>query len=489
MVENKNILEKKFYINAFLNVMKTAITTMFPVFTYMYVSRIFGTDGMGKLNFSKSYIMYFQLFAMLGVSNYAASCVAREKNDRHKLTVVTYEIAIINFSAMIVSYIALTVSIICFDSISRYSSIIIIYSIQILLQVIGIEWLYNGLEEFRYVTIRSAIFQVLSLAFMLIFVKNKNDLHVYAIIQVVSFGGANVFNIVHSRRYIDGLWECIKQIKPQRHLKSIVLIFFTAFFSTIFTHVDTIMLGVLVDDDAVGLYSAADKFSSLIAGLIGAISVVFLPKVAGLEKENNKDILGKAIITIFNVIQLIAIPCAVGVLLLSEEIILLFSGEDFVPAIVATRILSLRVLLSPINALMALYIFVPMKEEKNSLISTGIAAFVNIVANFILIPVIAQNGAAITTVSAEVIEMLVNLCFLRRIVKTSSIIRNTWNYIIASFPILFFYYVFSLFVNNLVIRVGLVTIVSAAVYFWLLHLLKNQYIEIIFQKTKARIRK
>ena len=61
-----------------------------------------------------------------------------------------------------------------------YQSLLLIFSVMIALTSMGMEWLYGALEEYRYITLRSLAFQLISIVLLLTLVKSKRDLFIYA---------------------------------------------------------------------------------------------------------------------------------------------------------------------------------------------------------------------------------------------------------------------------------------------------------------------
>lgn len=483
MENKKNSLSK----NAMLNVIKTAMTTVFPVLTYMYVSRIFGTTGMGQLSFSKSITAYFQLFSMLGIVNYGTSVIATHKNNEYKICESSKSLLLINIISMSVAYVLFAITILYWTRVFEYRILLIIYGIQIFLQVVGVEWLYLGLEDYKYITIRTIIVQILSLFGMFVFVHKKTDLYVYAIIQVLSTGGANLFNFFHARKYLFKKNIKINISSLKTYLTPIFTIFFMTLFANLFTQLDTSMIGLIKGDNAVGLYSAGDKLSSMIAGLIGAISMVVLPRVAFYKGNKRQDEINIILSSVVNIIFLLSIPISVGMFIYAKYIILWFSGKAFFPAIVTTKILSVRVLLAPINALFTLYYFLPIGKEKRSLIVTGAAAVLNLLLNSILIPTISYNGAAIATVSAEIIEFIIIIRLLKNDgIKCSFLLRDIYQYFIGAVGVIVVCYAIKMMIGNMYIEVTLGIFVSSIIYFIILKKCGNEYVNMLLDKIKNR---
>ena len=54
-------MTKKMGVNAALNLFKTALSIIFPLITYPYISRILGVENLGKINYTASIVGYFSL--------------------------------------------------------------------------------------------------------------------------------------------------------------------------------------------------------------------------------------------------------------------------------------------------------------------------------------------------------------------------------------------------------------------------------------------
>lgn len=224
-----------------LNVCKTLTTTFFPILTYMYVSRIFGTEGYGKINFSNSIIQYFVLLSMLGITNYATSEAAKIRDDNAKLNRFVSEIMMLNMISMMISYILLFIILKQSSRLSVYECFIFVYSFNIVLRVIGMEWLYSAVEDYFYITIRTIIVQMILLACVLLFIRTPDDIIKYAVIQVASAGGSNIFNFIHSRKYIS--FVRVRLTSVRKHLKPVMILFLMTVFINLFTQIDSTMIG------------------------------------------------------------------------------------------------------------------------------------------------------------------------------------------------------------------------------------------------------
>ena len=93
----------------------------------------------------------------------------------------------------------------------------IITSSMILFSIIGVEWLYKGLEQYRYITVRTIIFRLIALAATFLLVKEKSDYLVFAAITAFATVGSGFVNFINLRKVI--LLKFIGHYEFKRHLK------------------------------------------------------------------------------------------------------------------------------------------------------------------------------------------------------------------------------------------------------------------------------
>ncbi len=479
------ILKSNTMKNAYYNILKTLAVIIFPIITFSYASRIFLSEGMGQINFAKSLVAIFTLIAMLGIESYGTREGARLRDDKKKLSEFFKEIFLINVIAGIVSYIVLFALMYFSDKVYAYKPIILITSLLIGLTVIGVEWLYYAVEDYRFIAIRTCWMQIIALILLIVFVHDQNDLLKYVAIQLFATGGAYLINFFHARKYID--WTVKIKWRLKRHLKPILYLFLMTFLIKIFTELDVTMLGVLAGDRATGLYSSAHKISMVLSSMLGAVIGVMLPKMSYLSGKGDSEEIDGLLKNGINFLLLIGLPLVVGSYIFSSNFLEILSGHDFLKAEFCSQVLSFRSLLSPLNGLFVTNYLMSMKKDKQCICITGVAAVINIVTNYILIPLYQQDGAAFATVLAESFELIVNLFIVGRMTSISFMFYKTWKYFLATLIMIPITCIFKLFVSNIVLQLVAGTMVSALVYFFTLYIMKCTFLDRIIQIIKKKL--
>ncbi len=479
--------EKSLLQNYIFNLIKTLNSILFPIITFTYSARILGVVGVGKINFAKSIISYFTLIAMLGMNYYGTREVAKRRDDREKLSKFCVEMLIINGCTTLLAYVLLAVVMILVLPLREYGTLLMICSASIVLQGMGMEWLYQGLEEYRYIALRSVFFQVGALIAMLFWVRDESDVIPYTIITVMASHGSYILNFINAREYI--YLNRNIHYEVGKHLKPLLWLFAMAVSIELYTVLDTTMLGFSKGDSAVGLYTAAIKVERMINTLIFSINVVLMPRLSFYIGRSEMKKTTELIKIAYNYVFLLSIPAAIGLFMLSDDIIFLFSGSKFVIASQAMKIMTPIVILIPFSVITNQQTLIPMGKEKLILISTCVGAITNFTLNSILIPRYAQNGAAVGTVLAEAAVAVVCMFNVRRYFDIKDIFRTIWQYFIAALPIPVIVIMISRWKLHYVINMVCVIIISAIAYFVILMLIGNPYIREVFAAIHDRVAK
>lgn len=397
--------QKSIKQNAVLAAVKTLISLVAPIITFPYISRVLSVEALGQYNFSSSVVSYFVLLAGLGISTYAVREGAKIRENRAEISSFLSEIWVINIISTVISYVLLLFCVAFIGKLVSYRTIILIISLNILFNLYGKQWIYTIVEDFGYITLVQSAFQIITVCLTFVVIKKPEDVYKYAILNVISSSGAYVLYGLHAKKYVDLQLRKVKLSQLKRHIKPILIIFSTAVASNIYMNSDIILLGAMADDRCVGLYSAAVKVYNIVKQIILAIISVTVPRLTLYAGEKRfKELFSK----VLNMLLLLTLPAMTGVLILSDNIILIFSGNQFAEASMALRLLCVAAVFALLANLFGMSVLLPYNKENIFLKATVISAVLNIVLNILLIPYFYQNAAAFTTALSQGIVLYIH---------------------------------------------------------------------------------
>ena len=139
---------KSLKINFIMNCILTCSAYIFPLITFPYISRVLQASGNGKINFANSIVSYFVMFASLGIPVYGVRACASVRKNKKELSKTVQELLILNIIMCFITYIVLFNCVFLIDKMYEYKELIFIFSSTLILNCIGVEWLYKALEEY-----------------------------------------------------------------------------------------------------------------------------------------------------------------------------------------------------------------------------------------------------------------------------------------------------------------------------------------------------
>lgn len=406
--------QKSLKKNAFYNSIKSVMNIIFPIISFPYASRILMPERIGAVNFANSIIEYFLMIAELGIGTYAAREAARLRDNKLELTKFTREILFFNLLTTAIAYIMLIPCLFLVSKFNAYRLLLIICSTKVLFSTLGINWFYTAQEEYAYITLRHTSFQVISIVLLFTLVKTPDDYPIYAAIGVFSNVGANVFNFLYARKFIN-IFEKTK-IELRRHIKPIITFFSVSAAGKINGILDTIMLGFLAGDLSVGLYTAATKLSKMVRELITSVISTFMPRSSYLLEQKKTNEYSLLVDKVLAVVFFLSIPAATGLFILAEPLTILFCGNKYINSVPTMKLLSICIILASFNSYLNNLILTPNRLEKFLLYAQLVALAANASLNWLFITQGMKYGvewgvfgAGIATLMVEAIIPIVKL--------------------------------------------------------------------------------
>lgn len=404
-------MNKSLKINAILNIIYTIVNILFPLITFPYVSRILLVENIGKVNFFNSLANYAIVFGSLGISTYGIRAVARVKDDEEKLNKVTQELLFLNIIATIVVTVLLLISSIFVTKFKDNILLFSIYLFYILVSPAAINWLYSGLEQYKYITKRALLIKLISFAAIFIFIKNKDDVIIYSLVLILANVAGYICNIIHSKTLVN--YKKTK-LEFREHIKPMLILFASILAVYVYIHLDTLMLGFICGDFEVGLYTVAVYVKTALLNIVNAISVVLLPRMSYYISNGNDSEGNKLIRKSTTIIFILSVPLTAFFIQNAFDSIMFLGGTEYIGSVRCMQIIMPILLLSGFSNILGNQILIPRGKEKWFLLAVSCGAFVDIIFNAVLMPNFGCIGAAVATLMAETMQMSIQLYASRK---------------------------------------------------------------------------
>lgn len=416
--------------NFIMNFILTASSFIFPLITFPYVSRVLLAEGNGKVAFATSVASYFTMVASLGIPTYGVRACAKVRDNNEVLSKTAQEILIINFIATLLVTITYLACIVFVPRFAQDRILFLICGTNIVLNVFGANWIYQALEQYDYITARSIFFKILSVVLMFTFIHEQADYRAYAAILALSSVGSNILNFIRLRRIIS--FKRFEHYDFRKHLKPIFILFAQSVTVSIYTNLDTVMLGFMKNDRAVGLYNAAVKIKAVLLSFVSSLSNVLLPRMSYYVKKADKAKFLQLMSSALNAVLFMSLPLSMYFVFESKDAILFLAGEDYLGAIAAMQIITVAVIPNGLTGVLGVQVLTPLEKEKYVLYSVIVGAVSDFVLNCFMIPLWGPAGAALATTIAEFLVLFTQIIFTKQLLRESYKEIHIFRYLVTS---------------------------------------------------------
>lgn len=384
--------------NVLMNMIITSSSLIFPLITIPYASRMLGAGGMGAVAFAQSISSYFSLVAILGVTYYGVKVCAEVRTDKLALSKVVKEILVILLCSTLVVYAVYTVCIFTVPRFMDEKALFLEFGLTIWLTSFGMEWFYQALEQYSYITIRSVVFKLIALVLMFILVRNQNDYVLYGFTVIFAGCASNILNILRIRKLVD--FSTKQKLEIKRHFKPMVWYTAASIASGMYIQVDIVLLGFLGTNTQVGLYQLVSKIKSVLVTAVNSVGNVMLPRLSYYKSHNQKDKNDDLIAKNLNFVMVMGFAIIVLLAICAKPIVLIMGGSGFLGSIPPLRIVGGAVLFSAMNIVLANHLMSENKEKAWAIVNV-IGLVLAVICNFFLIRAWGIVGAAASIVICE----------------------------------------------------------------------------------------
>ena len=169
----------------------------------------------------------------------------------------------------------------------------------------------------------------------------------------------------------------------------------------IYTQMDRIMIGQMMGDLDVGLYTTATAICSMWIFLPTSIIISFQPTIMEIKRKGNEADYLYRLKQLYSLIIWLCFGVSAVVAICGRMIIYLLYGQAYLGAINVLRIIIWVETFSMIGTARGIWI---LCENKNKYVKyyLGIGAVLNLMLNIIMIPKFGISGAAIATLITQV---------------------------------------------------------------------------------------
>ncbi|WEV67738.1 flippase [Bifidobacterium sp. ESL0769] len=392
--------------NVVMNMIVVTSSFLFPLITVPYVSRVLSPTGMGAVSWAQSILSYFSLVALLGIPSYGIRECAKVRNDPEQLSQLVQELLTILLFSTIIVYAAFIIAIFCIPRMRQDMPTMLIFSITIWLSACGVEWFYQAIEQYAYITVRNLIMKAISLVLMFLLIHSATDYRAYAVILVIGSYGSNLVNVWRLRKFVT--FKMNRKLNLRKHFKPMLSFAVSKIASGLYAQMDIVLVGFTCTNVAVGLYQLVVKIKGLCVGAVNSVSDVMLPRLSYYKSNTDGEKLKDLVAKNLNFLTILGLSLMSIIAVCAQPIVLLIAGTQYARATPALMAITPVILFSALNSFLSQLLIIQGQEKTYASINL-LGLICSIIVGLLLIPRFNIMGAALSITTSELLTLIIRI--------------------------------------------------------------------------------
>lgn len=392
------------------------LNLVLPLITLPYLIRTLGVDYFGLLSFSFAFITYFQILTDYGFNSTGTRDISLATDDSEKQNLIFNQIMSAKLLLLVVSFVAMMSIVFLFEIFRTYWIVYLFSFGSVLGQAIFPVWYFQGIQKMKYITYLNLFTKVIFTIALFIFVKQKSDYYLVPVFNALGFITAGIFALFYIRKDFNIKFKIQPFSGIVEQLQKSKYVFLSELKISFFTNTNTLILGFLAGNQAVGYFSAAEKLVRAMGNLQTPISNTIFPYLSKEMMQNKLQTIQKIKkITLLGTIlfSILILFC----FCFAEQIIEIIYGKEMFASILIFRILLLIPLLSFLDTMYGKQILLNLGRDNLYFRVIAFATILNFTINFFLTHFFQEAGTAIALIITQVFIVLGMWYFANKEIK------------------------------------------------------------------------
>lgn len=420
---------KNIFVNYAYNLSYQMFILLVPLITAPILARTLGANQLGIFSYVSSSTTIIYTVGLIGLYSFGVRQVAFTRENKYDLSNTFWNIIYIR---LVLSILTLSIYFIIFKD-SEYLHYFILYIPFLLSQLFDVSWIFVGIENMKPAVIKNFLTKIITILFIVFFIKEEKDLGLYFLVISISTLFGNMIVIPQLRFYISKP-EKINLFLIREIIRGSFYLFIPQVAVVLYLQVDKVMIKYFTDTtDQIAYYDYAQKLINIPTTLILTIGIIMMPRLANEFSKHNMETISKLVEKTIKIVILLSLPLLFGIISISDKFIPWYLGNDFSPVIITMKVLSPMIILNSLLNVSGSQFFVATKQTKKLTISNILGLTLNVILNVFLIPEFGIIGASITTLISTFLVILIQYYYLYKQIGVKFIMSSLLKYSIFAF--------------------------------------------------------
>ncbi|MEH1948781.1 MAG: flippase [Nostoc sp.] len=365
----------------------------------VWVARYLGVKQYGLFNYALAFVALFSPIFTLGLDDVVVRHLVRQSSNKEEILGTTFWLKFLGGIASVLLAVGTMFFLGEHETLKMW--LVAILGIAGVFRASDtIELWFQSQVQSKYTVIAKNTAFLLNTLIKIALIVTKAPLLAFALVTLAEFAMSAIGLLIVYQVKGSSLWLWRWSVATAKTLlKESLPLIFSGFAIMIFMRIDQVMLGQMIGDSEVGVYSAAVRISEIWYFIPGAIVSSVAPAIYA-AKEKSESLYYQRIGQLLSLMTCISLAIALPMSFLSDKIIMVMFGSGYAEAgpILAVHIwTSLFVFMGLATSPW----FIAEGLNHVSLGKTLFGAILNIILNLLLIPKYAGLGAAIATIISQ----------------------------------------------------------------------------------------
>ena len=384
-----------------------------PLITLPYLVRVLGVENFGLLAFATATIAYFNIITDYGFNLTATREISIHRDNKDKVIEIFSSVMIIKFILMIVSFFLLTIIVFSFQLFLNHWEVYFLTFGTVVGRVLFPIWFFQGIERMKYITYINITIRFLFTISIFVFIHVQSDYYIVPLITSIGSIIAGTWSLYLVKKEFQVSFKFQSRAILKIALIEGWYIFLSQLKITLFSNTNTVILGILAGNQAVGYFAAAEKLIRSLASLQVPITQSLFPYISKEIKINKEKTITK-ILTISKVGSFIYIVILVFIFIFSKEIITVIFGENMSESAIVLKILLLMPLSIFLNNMFGTQILLNLGRDKIFFKVLLATAILNILLVIPLTLLYSYIGTSISVMISEIFLLVGMYIYARK---------------------------------------------------------------------------
>lgn len=361
----------------------------------IWVARYLGPSDFGILNYIMAFIALFATISKLGLDDIILRDISNNATDKHDELLGTFFWMKVAASCLVIFL--LFAFLIYTNTLNISNHYIVVIFISVFFQSFEVIFIYFQAQVLGKMAAISKLSQLFISSLLKIFlILYEADLFWFISLLAFDFVSLAIIYVYSFKLHKNLTFFTKFNLDSSKNLliESIPLLC-SSVFVIMYMRIDQIMIFNMVDENELGIYSAASRLSEALSFIPIIMTASFMPAILNAKKISN-DLYIERLTILYSFLAWSALIIILGIILFSSEIVNILFGAAYSNAHEILVILSFNSL-GIFVGLLSIKQLVAEKLGNIILIKSIISVVLNILLNLKLIPVYGGYGAAIAS--------------------------------------------------------------------------------------------